>query len=132
MVLKRRRELGIGNSEVLCYAFAPPPVFGPLQKLPAETRRAIRAFVFGNDMVCRLSLASAYGLFRDLKEIDAVDVSGLLELRKPGLVCVCCVLCAAMRVCLLCIGIRSIVCVGGKGDSSSEGGRCGFSRKRGR
>lgn len=75
MLLKHRRELRLGKTEVLCYAFAPPPVFGPLHKLPGETRRAIRAFVFGNDMVCRLSLASAYGLFRDLKEVDAIGVS---------------------------------------------------------
>lgn len=77
MLLKRRRELGLHKTEVLCYAFAPPPVFGPLHKLSGETRRAIRAFVFGNDMVCRLSLASAYGLFRDLKEVDAIGVSGV-------------------------------------------------------
>eukprot|EP00903_Cladosiphon_okamuranus_P010309 g9756.t1 len=75
MLLKRRKNLGLGNAEVLCYAFAPPPVFGPLHKLSGETRRAIRCFVFGNDMVCRLSLASAYGLFSDLKEVDSVEAS---------------------------------------------------------
>ncbi|CAN0519949.1 unnamed protein product [Laminaria digitata] len=74
MLLKRRRELGLGGTEVLCYAFAPPPVFAPLEKLPGQTRKAIRSFVFGNDMVCRLSLATAYGLFRDLKEVDAIGV----------------------------------------------------------
>ncbi|CAN0502274.1 unnamed protein product, partial [Ectocarpus sp. 8 AP-2014] len=57
-------ELGLGSTRVLCYAFAPPPVFGPLDKLSGETQRAIRSFVFGNDMVCRMSLASAYELFR--------------------------------------------------------------------
>ena len=75
MLLKRRKSLGLGDTEVLCYAFAPPPVFGPLHKLSGETRRAIRSFVFGNDMVCRLSLASAYGLFSDLNEVDGIGVS---------------------------------------------------------
>lgn len=75
MLLKRRKSLGLGSSEVLCYAFAPPPVFGPLHNLSGETRRAIRSFVFGNDMVCRLSLASAYGLFSDLNEVDGIGVS---------------------------------------------------------
>ncbi|CAM9635858.1 unnamed protein product [Pylaiella littoralis] len=75
MLLKHRRELRLAKTEVLCYAFAPPPVFGPLHKLSGETRRAIRAFVFGNDMVCRLSLASASGLFRDLKEVDAIGAT---------------------------------------------------------
>lgn len=74
MIMKRKREMGLAGTDVLCYAFAPPPVFAPLEKLPAETRRAIRAFVFGNDMVSRLSLSSAYGVFRDLKEVDAVEV----------------------------------------------------------
>lgn len=97
MVLKRRRELDLGRTEVLCYAFAPPPVFGPSQKLPAETRKAIRAFVFGNDMVCRLSLASAYGLFRDLKEIDAIGVSGWRCATWPG------VYCALFHLSLLCV-----------------------------
>lgn len=75
MLLKRRKSLSLDDTEVLCYAFAPPPVFGPLHKLSGEARKAIRAFVFGNDMVCRLSLASSYGLFRDLKEVDAIGVS---------------------------------------------------------
>eukprot|EP00752_Nemacystus_decipiens_P010109 g9010.t1 len=75
MLLKRRKSLDLGNTEVLCYAFAPPPVFGPLHKLSGETRRAIRSFVFGNDMVCRLSLASAYGLFSDLNEVDSIGAS---------------------------------------------------------
>lgn len=75
MLLKHRKSLSLDDTDVLCYAFAPPPVFGPLHKLSGEARKAIRAFVFGNDMICRLSLASAYGLFRDLKEVDAIGVS---------------------------------------------------------
>lgn len=75
MLLRRRSELGLVSTRVLCYAFAPPPVFGPLEKLSGETQRAIRSFVFGNDMVCRMSLASAYELFRDLKEVEGIGVS---------------------------------------------------------
>lgn len=77
MILRRRKELGLGTTEVLCYSFAPPPVFGPLEKISTESRKAIRAFVFGNDMVTRMSLASAYGLFYDLKEVDGMGVSDL-------------------------------------------------------
>ncbi|CAN0130781.1 unnamed protein product, partial [Ectocarpus sp. 4 AP-2014] len=75
MLLRRRSELGLVSTRVLCYAFAPPPVFGPLEKLSGETQRAIRSFVFGNDMVCRMSLASAYELFRDLKEVEGIGAS---------------------------------------------------------
>lgn len=77
MILKQKRELGLRRTEVLCYAFAPPPVFGPLGKLSGKAQRAIRSFVFGNDMVCRLSLANAYGLFRELKEVDTIEVGTL-------------------------------------------------------
>ncbi|CAN0491489.1 unnamed protein product, partial [Discosporangium mesarthrocarpum] len=71
LLLERRRELGLGEeTEVKCFAFAPPPVFSPLSAAPPGTVEAVHAFVFRNDMVCRLSLASAYGLFCDLKEID--------------------------------------------------------------
>ncbi|CAN0032580.1 unnamed protein product, partial [Hapterophycus canaliculatus] len=81
MLFRRRRELGLDpQTEIRCFAFAPPPVFGPLHKMSGETRRAIRSFVFGNDMICRLSLASAYGLFRDLKEVDAIGASLPLRL----------------------------------------------------
>ncbi|CAM9246385.1 unnamed protein product [Ectocarpus fasciculatus] len=80
MLLRRRSELGLGPTRVLCYAFAPPPVFGPLEKLSGETQRAIRSFVFGNDMVCRMSLASAYELFRDLKEVEGIGASLPLRL----------------------------------------------------
>lgn len=77
MILKQKRELGFRRTEVLCYAFAPPPVFGPLENMPRKAQRAIRSFVFGNDMVCRLSLANAYSLFRELKEVDAIEVGAL-------------------------------------------------------
>ncbi|CAN0458481.1 unnamed protein product [Ascophyllum nodosum] len=75
MILKQKRDLGLGRTEVLCFAFAPPPVFGPADKLPREAQRVIRSFVFGNDMVCRLSLSNAYDLFRELEEVDAIEAS---------------------------------------------------------
>ncbi|CAM9236624.1 unnamed protein product, partial [Scytosiphon promiscuus] len=79
--LQEKVELDLDTqTEIRCFAFAPPPVFGPLHKMSGETRRAIRSFVFGNDMICRLSLASAYGLFRDLKEVDAIGASLPLRL----------------------------------------------------
>lgn len=75
MILHRRRDLGINRrTQILCYAFAPPPVFGPLNRVPAEAKKAIRSFVFRHDMVPRLSLANVYGLFRDLREVDTVGV----------------------------------------------------------
>lgn len=77
LVLQQRKALGLAGVKVACYAFAPPPVFGPLEKLPREAHDAIMVFVFGNDMVTRMSLANAYELFRDLKEINGVNVSDL-------------------------------------------------------
>ena len=83
MILKQKRDLGLGRTEVLCYAFAPPPVFGPADKLPREAQRVIRSFVFGNDMVCRLPLSNAYDLFRELEEVDAIEVGSLNNV-SPG------------------------------------------------
>lgn len=116
MLLKRRKSLGLGGTEVLCYAFAPPPVFGPLRKLSGEMRRAIRSFVFGNDMVCRLSLASAYGLFSDLNEVDGIGVrvngTWLWTRVKPGV--------PVMRTCFMGSTVRSfsrLGCEGGGRDA---------------
>lgn len=76
MILQQRQELGISRkTEILCYAFAPPPVFGPLEEVRADAKEAIRSFVCGNDAVPRMSLASTHELARDLKEMDAGGVS---------------------------------------------------------
>lgn len=75
LVLQQKRDLGLGGSKVVCYAFAPPPVFGPLHKLSSEAHDAIHVFAFGNDMVTRMSVGNAFELFRDLKEVDSLGVS---------------------------------------------------------
>ncbi|CAM9393825.1 unnamed protein product [Choristocarpus tenellus] len=75
MLLEQRQKIGLGQTIIKCFAFAPPPVFTPLTGAPHGTADAVHAFVLRNDMVCRLSLASAYKLFCDLKEIDSENAS---------------------------------------------------------
>ncbi|CAN0432136.1 unnamed protein product, partial [Phaeothamnion confervicola] len=61
---------------VECYALAPPPLFGPSASLlPAKVQDGIRCFVYGNDIVPRLSVAALLELSAALRRVDRLPLT---------------------------------------------------------
>ena len=61
--------------DVKCWAFAPPPVFRPLDKANPRCASAIKAVCYRHDVVPRLCLASVVSLLCRLKVIDQMPWS---------------------------------------------------------
>ncbi|KAG7342596.1 lipase class 3 [Nitzschia inconspicua] len=55
-----------------CFAYAPPPVYTPLEFVP-QTVRSTTSFVHQNDMVPFLSVHTVRRLFRQIKAVDDVS-----------------------------------------------------------
>ncbi|CAM9126136.1 unnamed protein product [Chrysoparadoxa australica] len=74
MLLSAASPVGV-NVPVECFAFAPPPVFGPLAAAPRAAAKHVHSFVYRNDLVPRLSLANALSLLTALKEVDELPAT---------------------------------------------------------
>uniref|UniRef100_A0A7S0R525 sn-1-specific diacylglycerol lipase n=1 Tax=Pyramimonas obovata TaxID=1411642 RepID=A0A7S0R525_9CHLO len=66
--------------QVECWAFAPPPVFTPLEKISPRCHRAIKCFVYRNDLVPRLSLFSVRRLCLQVKAADSMPLKAITRL----------------------------------------------------
>lgn len=58
-----------------CYAFAPPPVFGPMEEVDMVWSDAVHVFVHLDDIVTRLSLASARSFELQMERIDMLQLT---------------------------------------------------------
>ena len=63
------------STVIKCYAFAPPPVFSPLEILPKILTDAIQVYTNNCDVVPRLSLATFNELIHMIKKIDKCRLS---------------------------------------------------------
>merc|ERR1712107_866833 len=60
---------------VKCWAFAPPPVFGPLHKVPRWVKACTTSFVHEVDMVPRACLHTAIKFMLAWKKVDEAGIS---------------------------------------------------------
>ena len=68
-----------GAFKVKCYAFAPPPVFTPLENVKLEWKAAINVYCLRHDVVPRLCLS---GVFRFLLRMKAIDKMNWTAFRR--------------------------------------------------
>jgi len=64
----------IAERVVKCYAFAPPPVFGPLNKIPRWANATTHTFVHYVDMVPRSQIYTAIKVMLAWKKVDEADI----------------------------------------------------------
>jgi hypothetical protein len=64
-----------GISEVQCFAFAPPPVFGPPDKLPAGASSRIYSFVNHVDGIPRATPLALATLMKAVTHVDSLPLS---------------------------------------------------------
>lgn len=69
-MLLTKLVLMTGFTDVKCYAFAPPPVFGPMHKVDSDWSDALECFVNADDLVSTLCLASARRMALEVERID--------------------------------------------------------------
>jgi hypothetical protein len=58
-----------------CFAFAPPPVFAPLDVLKTNVSSRITSYILEDDFVTRCSLASVHRLVSRVSRIDQLNLS---------------------------------------------------------
>lgn len=66
-------DLHSKNNKIECWAFAPPPVFHPIDKIKKEHAENVYVFINNNDIVPRLSTAALLNLFVFLRQVDKHD-----------------------------------------------------------
>lgn len=64
-----------GFTDVKCYAVAPCPVFGPMDRVDSDWSDALECFVHGDDLVGKLCLSSARNLALEIEHIDELGLS---------------------------------------------------------
>eukprot|EP00947_MAST-08B_sp_MAST-8B-sp1_P004579 g4579.t1 len=62
------------DTEIRCFAFAPPPVYAPVENAPPGTTQAIVAFRHAADAVPKLSLLSVRHLIQAVRRIDELPL----------------------------------------------------------
>mmetsp|Transcript_29978 Transcript_29978/g.115112 ORF Transcript_29978/g.115112 Transcript_29978/m.115112 type:complete len:563 (-) Transcript_29978:2280-3968(-) len=73
LLVEPRESTGLPpETKVKCYAFASPPVFSPVDKLPDVVKKSIVSVQVLDDVVPSLSLASVTSLFKKFHAIDAL------------------------------------------------------------
>ncbi|KAJ8908205.1 hypothetical protein NDN08_008298 [Rhodosorus marinus] len=73
LLVEPRESTGLPpETKVKCYAFASPPVFSPVDKLPDVVKKSIVSIQVLDDVVPSLSLASVTSLFKKFHAIDAL------------------------------------------------------------
>lgn len=70
------------KTDVKCFAFASPPVFGPLDIVPRAARKAITSLRYRDDVVPSLSFAAVTALLHGFKRVDdlSYDLPSLLKM----------------------------------------------------
>lgn len=68
------RRLCAGKAK--CFAFAPPPTFAPVDKLPLHVTANVYSFVNHTDCVPRACLGTAAKVLLATKTVDGLDVDG--------------------------------------------------------
>jgi hypothetical protein len=74
-ILLTKILLDNGFKNTKCYAVSPPPVFGPMHVVDRKWSDALECFVYCDDIVPRLSLASARALVMEIERIDGLPLS---------------------------------------------------------
>lgn len=64
-----------GFTDIKCYAIAPCPVFGPMDRVDSDWSDALECFVHAHDLVAKLCLATARNLALEIERIDALQLT---------------------------------------------------------
>jgi pimeloyl-ACP methyl ester carboxylesterase len=62
-------------TQLSCFAISPPPVFGPVHAVDNAWSEALECYILEEDIVPRLSLASARSLVMEIERVDALPLS---------------------------------------------------------
>mmetsp|Transcript_23061 Transcript_23061/g.38597 ORF Transcript_23061/g.38597 Transcript_23061/m.38597 type:complete len:518 (-) Transcript_23061:41-1594(-) len=81
LTLLMSEDSALATHKIECWAFGPPPVFSPLERISPRCHNAIKCFVYRNDWVPRMSLHSVHTLCLQVKSVDMMPWTAMTRLK---------------------------------------------------